>query len=93
MDFIIGLPKTNCHHDLVWVVVDRLTRLIKFIPTRKDVKTLELSRMFIGHLYRLYGLPIANIVFDRDRKFNSHFWREVFKKLDINLNMSMTVII
>ena len=71
----------------VWVVVDRLTKLVKFIPTRKDVKTPELARLFIEHLYRLYGLP-ADIVSDRDRKFDSHFWREVFKKLDTTLSMS-----
>ena len=26
---------------------------------------------------------------DRDRKFDSHFWREIFKKLDTTLSMSM----
>ena len=71
MDFIIGLPKTNCGHDFVWVVVDRL---VKFIHTSKDIKTLELARLFIEHLYRLYGLT-ADIVSDRDRKFDSHFSR------------------
>ena len=87
MDFITGLPRTNRGHDSVWVVVDRLTKLVKFIPTRKDVKTPELARLFIEHLYKLYGLP-ADIVSDRDRKFDSHFWREVFKKLDTTLSMS-----
>ena len=43
--------------------------------------------MFIKHLCRLYGQP-TDIVFDRDRKSDSHFWREVFKKLDTTLNMS-----
>ena len=87
MYFIIGLPQMNYNHDLVWVVVDRLTKLVKFIPTKKDVKTLELARLFIEHLYWLYGLS-ADIVPDRDRKFDSHFWREVFKKLDTTLSMS-----
>ena len=89
MDFITRLPKTNCGHDSVWVVVDRLTKLVKFIPTRKDVKTPELARLFIEHLYKVYGLP-ADIVSDRDRKFDSHFWREVFKTLDTTLSMSTT---
>ena len=78
--------KLQSHHS-VWVVVDNLTKLVKFIPTRKDVKTHELARLFIEHLYRLYGLP-AYIVSDRDRKFDSHFWREVFKKLGTTLSMS-----
>ena len=89
MDFIAGLPQTNCGHGLVWVVVDRLTKLVKFIPTRNDVKTRELARLFIKHLYWLHFLP-ANIVLDRDRKFDSHFWRKVFKKLDTTLSMSTT---
>ena len=88
MDFITGLPKTNCNHDLVWVVVDRLAKLVKFIPTMKDVKTLELARLFIKHIHRLYGF-LVDIVSNRDRKFNSQFWREVFKKLDTTLSMIM----
>ena len=77
-EFITNFPKTNCNHDSIWVVVDRLTKLVKFIPTR----------LLIKHLYRLYGLPI-DIVSNRDRKFDSHFWKEVFKKLDTTLSMSM----
>ena len=57
------------------------------VPTRKDVKTLELARLLIEHLYQLYGLP-ANIALDRDRRFDSHFWREVFAT---TLSMSMAV--
>ena len=67
--------------------MDRLTKMAKFIATKKTVKTLELAKRFIEHLYKLYGLS-ADIVSDRDRKFNSHFWRKVFKKLDTTLSMS-----
>ena len=88
MDFIIGLLRTNCGHNSIWVVVDRLTKLVKFIPTKKEIKTLELARLFIEHLYRLYGI-LTSIVFDRDRKFDSHFWREVFQKLNTTLSMSV----
>ncbi|MCO5568899.1 hypothetical protein L7F22_022601 [Adiantum nelumboides] len=87
MDFIVGLPTTARGHDLVWVVVDRLTKLCRFIPTKSTVKTFELARLFVQQLYRLYGLP-SNIVSDRDQKFNSHFWRSVFKRLGTQLNLS-----
>ena len=56
--------------------------------TKKDAKTLKLARLFIEHLYKPYGLP-TNIVSNRDRKFDSHYWREVFIKLNTNLNMSI----
>ena len=87
MDFIVGLPTTNRGHDAIWVVVDRLTKMCKFIPTKTTVKTPELARLFVENVYRLYGLP-ANIISDRDQKFNSHFWRAVFKRLDTMLNLS-----
>ena len=58
MGFITSLPRMNQGHDSIWVVVDKLTKLVKFIPTRKDVKTPKLARLFIKHLYRLYGLPV-----------------------------------
>ena len=72
MDFIVSLPRTQRGHDSMWVIVDRLTKMARFIPTKCDVKTPELARFFVENLYRLYGLP-ADIVSDRDRKFNSHF--------------------
>ena len=87
MDFIVGLPTTNRGHDAIWVVVDRLTKMCRFIPTKTTVKTPELARLFVDNVYRLYGLP-ANIISDRDRKFDSHFWRAVFKRLDTMLNLS-----
>ena len=58
-----------------------------FIPINTNVKTPALARLFVEQLYRLYGLP-TNIVSDRDTKFNSHFWRAVFHRLDTQLNMS-----
>ena len=72
----------------MWVIVDRLTKMARFIPTKCDVKTPKLARLFVENLYQLYGLPV-DIVSDRDRKFNSHFWREIFKRLDTKLSMSI----
>ena len=62
--------------------------MVKFIPIKKTVKTPELARLFIKCLYKLYGLLLADIVFDRDRMLDSHFWREVFQKLGTTLSMS-----
>ena len=88
MDFIVGLPNTQRGHDAIWVVVDRLMKMAKFIPTKTTVSTPELAWLFVDQLYRLYGLP-SSIVSDRDRKFNSHFWRAIFAKLDTKLNLSI----
>ena len=55
MDFIVGLPNTSRGHDAIWVIVDRLTKMCRFIPTKTTVKTPELAKLFIENIYRLYG--------------------------------------
>ena len=87
MNFIVGLPNTQRGHDAIWVVVDRLTKMAKFIPTKTTVSTPELAWLFVDQLYRLYGLP-STIVSDCNRKFNSHFWQVVFDRLDTKLKLS-----
>ena len=37
MDFIVGLPNTSCVYDAIWVIVDRLTKMCCFIPTKTTV--------------------------------------------------------
>jgi hypothetical protein len=45
MNFIVGLPNTSRHHDSIWVIVDRLTKMAHFLPvhtTDKAHKYVEL---------------------------------------------------
>ena len=87
MDFVVGLPRTRRGDNAIWVVVDRLTKMARFIPTRDSISAVQLAHLFVEKLFSLYGLPV-DIVSDRDPKFTGHFWREVFKKLDTRLSMS-----
>ncbi|XP_075108928.1 uncharacterized protein LOC142180760 [Nicotiana tabacum] len=34
MDFVVGLPRTYCKHDSIWVIVDRLTKSAYFLPVK-----------------------------------------------------------
>nr|GFB38939.1 putative reverse transcriptase domain-containing protein [Tanacetum cinerariifolium] len=39
MDLVTKLPKSSSGHDVIWVVVDRLTKSAHFLPIREDYKT------------------------------------------------------
>ena len=87
MDLITDLPLTKHGHDAVLTVVDRLTKLVRFVPTRKDASAAVIAGLMRQHWFRAYGLP-TSIVSDRDRRFVSHFWRALFSGLGTELKFS-----
>ena len=52
MDFIASLPRTQKGHDVIWVVVDQLTKMAIFIATKTTVTTPELAYQFVDELFR-----------------------------------------
>ncbi|GJU42347.1 putative reverse transcriptase domain-containing protein [Tanacetum coccineum] len=50
MDFVTKLPKTSSGHDTIWVIVDRLTKLAHFIPTRVTYSMETLTRLYIKEI-------------------------------------------
>jgi hypothetical protein len=87
MDFITTLPVTKENHDAVTVIVDKLTKLVMFIPTQTDMDTVETVNMFFNHWYRWFGLP-KKIISDRDGSFIGRFWKELFRLTQTRLAMS-----
>ncbi|GJP34010.1 hypothetical protein CLOM_g18492, partial [Closterium sp. NIES-68] len=87
LDFITDLPKTREGHTAILVFVDRLTKMVHFVPTTTDVSAEDTARLFVSHIFRLHGLPRV-LVSDRDPRFTSRFWQEVTRKLGTKLKMS-----
>ena len=87
MDFIVQLPKTNKGHDAIFVVVDRLTKMAHFIPTKTTATAEDTAELFRDNIFKLHGLP-EDIVSDRDSKFVGHFWECFCKMLGIKRNLS-----
>lgn len=76
-----GFHNTN-GKDVILVIVDKFTRYGHFITLSTGLAT-----FFLNHLYKLHGLPSKKLS-DRDPVFTSFFWKELFDKLQIRLNMS-----
>ncbi|GKC27397.1 reverse transcriptase domain-containing protein [Tanacetum coccineum] len=89
MDFITKLPKTSNGHDTIWVIVDRLTKSARFIPTRATDSMETLTRLYIKEIVSRHGVPIS-IISDRDSHFTSRFWQSLQNALGTQLDMSTT---
>lgn len=76
MDFITILQKTTKGCDSIWVVLDRLTKLVYFIPIRINYKLQKLVELYIEKIVSLHGIP-SSIVSDIDLRFTSRFWKSL----------------
>jgi hypothetical protein len=81
MDFIEALPKSE-GKDTILVVVDKLTKYAHFIPLSRSFTTKTIVQLFIDHIFKLHGLPLA-IITDRDQIFTSQLWQELFVALRV----------
>ncbi|GJU13144.1 putative reverse transcriptase domain-containing protein [Tanacetum coccineum] len=88
MDFVTKLPRTSSGHDVIWVIVDQLTKSAHFLPMRKDYKMDSLARLYLNEIVSRHGVPIS-IIYDRDSRFTSRFWQSMQAALGTRLDMSM----
>ena len=59
MDFIARLPMIATKHDLIMVVVDKLSKTTHFILVKSTYKTSDILRISMKEIFRLHGLHIA----------------------------------
>lgn len=87
MDFVGGLPLTRSGKDKIWVIVDRLTKTVRFIAMKETWTMDQLARAYIHQVVKYHGVP-RDIVSDRDSRFLSQFWKSLQAALGTRLKMS-----
>ncbi|GJV10360.1 putative reverse transcriptase domain-containing protein [Tanacetum coccineum] len=70
MDFVTKLPRTSSGHDIIWVIVDRLTKFAHFLPMREDYKMDRLARLYLNEIVARHGVLIS-IISNHDSRFTS----------------------
>ncbi len=58
------MPKDKHSYDIIFVIINRLSKQAISMPCYKTVIAEDIARLFISHVYRYYG-PLQTIVLDR----------------------------
>ncbi|GKC99697.1 putative reverse transcriptase domain-containing protein, partial [Tanacetum coccineum] len=87
MDFVTKLPMTTNGYDTIWVIVDSLTKYAHFLPMRETDPMEKLMKLYMKEVVTPHGVPVS-IIFDRDGRFTSLFWKALQKALGTRLDMS-----
>ena len=89
MDFVVGMPRTQKHHDAIWVIVDRLTNLAHFLAIKTFFHAKQLADLYIKEIMQLHGIPLL-IISAQHTKFASKFWHRFQSAIGTELRLSTT---
>ena len=78
---------TNTGHDSIFVVVDRLSKMVHLEAITKTISEEGMAAVYADRVFRYHGVP-QSIVSDRDTRFTSLFWKELAQRLGTQLRMS-----
>ncbi len=83
----MSLPKSTRGFDAIFTIVDRFSRLVRFIPCKSNITAHETAQLFFEHWICRFGTP-SKIISDRDPRFQSAFWKSLCAAFDSRLAMS-----
>ena len=85
IDFVVGLPmQDKC--DTICTVVDKATKMCHFIPCSEKISAKQVAQLYWQYVGKLHGIPSV-LISDRDVRFTSKFWKELWRLLGTNLRM------
>lgn len=87
MNFVTGFSKTVIESNLIWIVLDRLTKSTHFIRIKIIFPLQKLAKIYIYVIVKLHGIP-SSIVYDKYMRFTSRFWESLQEALGTKLRLS-----
>ncbi len=91
MDFVTDLPISadwkDDRYDLILVIIDRLTKMVHYIPIKVTINASGLAEVIINVVVRHHGIS-ESIVMDQSSLFTSKFWSLLYYFLGIKKKLS-----
>nr|GEZ38803.1 reverse transcriptase domain-containing protein [Tanacetum cinerariifolium] len=87
IDFVTRLPRTPSGYDLIWVIMDRLTKSAYFLPKKKIDSIEKLTELYLKEIVCKHGIHVS-VISDRDSLFTSRFWVSLQKAMGTQLDLS-----
>ena len=84
------LPRTTDGFDSIWVIVDRLTKVARFLPIHMDWPIQRLSDLYFQHIVPLHGV-LHTVTSDRDPRFLSVVWRGMMASCGTTLSFNLEI--
>ena len=85
IDFILALPSTHDKLDTAITVTDKFSKRLTAIAGKSTYSAPDWARVLLQRFAEAdWGIPPV-IISDRDRKFLSDMWREIFNHLNVRL--------
>jgi hypothetical protein len=88
MYFIVGLLLTAYKFNLIWVIVDRLSKSAHFIPINTAYRVEKYAEIYIARVLYLHGVS-KTIISDRGSQFVARFWEQLHTSLGSHLIHSL----
>ncbi|GJY75581.1 putative reverse transcriptase domain-containing protein [Tanacetum coccineum] len=82
-------PENIKNGDVKGMLVENSKYPEKYRTERETNPMEKLARMYLKEVVTRHGIPVS-IIYDRDPRFASNFWRSLQKALGTNLNMSIS---
>ena len=87
IDFMSRLPPSSTSNNYAMTVTDKFTKYICILLGQDNFSAYDWAHEFYDHVYKDWGSP-QTIISDRDLKFTSMFWKALFKRAKVNLQMT-----
>jgi predicted XRE-type DNA-binding protein len=89
LNFVVKLLMIIKKNNALLTIIDRFSKYVKLISKTKSSSAAIWVERYWEFVYKFWKV-FHRIMFDRNSKFTSEFWRKLFNKCDVKLNFITT---